>query len=453
MRAAAVRRGTSRPRLEPSPLLFEEVAGRFPGEAMFPEWEYPHPSPYLDLDLALPAQNEELQDDLESGWTRWPATWPFGGRPFGLHYQEMLYKDPDLASFVKAQQDEVVDGEWRFTPGSAAPDALRIRDFTEVSLAEVGWKESLIRNLSRAAPEGFACVELVWHEYGEWQGAWGLRHALFKPMWHFGFLRSPGGPVFCYRAADGRLIPPPPAKFLWITFGGGESPWGSAYLDLAVKPWYRKLYSEYWEDDEKENYARPAAGCGFERLPGDGEEVKTENAERLKLALELAAGLHSQGEIAYDKSVYDPKFFQAPQKTAATYRESAAELSRTESRLISGEVNLSGLRPGSGSYASDEVASQRSKTRARLIAKAIAARITATLCRWHAVLNWGASAPHARLTAEIAGDDQTALQAGLKLADEFGRPIGEHHMERATGVPAPAYGERTYNRGGNGNDA
>lgn len=440
--ARAAVTGRRSTRLRRAPFLTSDVAGRLPGQTIFPDQEYPHPSPYLDLPPLSVTTTES--DPLEQGWTStsWPAI--SSSRPFGWHYREMRLKDPEIAALVEGMAEEVLACDYVISPGGEGALAKEIRDFSEFTLEEADWVDCLLKPLMLAPADGFACCELVYGDAGgSRSGLWGLSRILYKEMHHFGFLKSSRGPVFGYRDETGRVIPAPPGKFIRWSHGGGSSPWGLALLDFLVPTWYDSLYTRHWENDDEENWARPAAGCGFKRMPGDGDDVRQENADRLKLALELAAGLHADGEVAFDEEVYSPKFFEVSRPGGSRYRESAEAKNRTKARLFRGEIQLTGLRPGTGTYASDEVALKRSYIKTRLRARALSRRVNLAL-RWIATLNWGPEAPAAVMHVVGVDDEHETLLKGLEVAEKYGRPVPQSHLERVSKVPAPSFGEASF---------
>jgi hypothetical protein len=420
----------------------------------FPGGEIEHPSPWLGLPLSRDCRIP-FDYPIEPGTLMPFSTLPLRGmeivgRPFGWHYKVMRKLHGTLSAFINQMKAEVLSSDWQLRPGADSPLAHEIREFTHKALYSGPFDdlEAAQLDLLDAIPDGFACLELRWEELteGKWKGKWTVRSARDRDMWHFAFLESEGEPVFCVRTARGK-VPAPRLKFLeWACGGGG--PWGNALLDDCYTEFLSAVKTRHYQDIRNGKWAQPAGGVETEFIESDNleDETKKENAKRLREAETLAKNLHSNAALAWDKNLYTPRFLGVQMPGDSSYQQTLDGLNRVLALLIRGEVNTSGLRPGTGAKASDEVVVGVARVYVKLRINSLKTRLNQRLLRPLAEINWGRGAPAAEFRTQVISEaERQALMEGIRLANDFGRPTPESYLGLVSAVPDPAPGEKTCN--------
>src|SRR6185369_54196 len=113
-----------------------------------------------------------------------------------------------------------------------APDHLEHARFAEFALKEIPHHQNVFRKMMDARAYGFAVLEKMFKviDRGEWRGAVVYADLVDKPQRWFSFDQDRN---LRFRTSEnflpGELVNP--AKFMVVTFGTNNSPWGEPLLD------------------------------------------------------------------------------------------------------------------------------------------------------------------------------------------------------------------------------
>jgi len=363
-------------------------------------------------------------------------------KPFGYLYREMDLKDTDLPGLYGKLFDSILGLPRRIVAGDGTTQAAEAARLSIHALGRITDFASTLRSQLEAIPNGVAFLEVVWDYLTRepFRGALVPVALLPRPMWRFGFQK---GRLFV-RTADGQKILPPAGKF--VVYRRGPAPWGEAQKDLLYWVYFAKAFLWQWWLHFTEKWAAPTAGAQYEpALVGTEEERRKANENLEKQALGLAEAVQNAYAFARPKGV-DVGLIEAVRSGSISYAEAVHSCTRAQALLIQGEVNTSGLRPGTGAFASDRVAQDIRKEKRNLQAQDLSAHIKDTLLRWITEVNYGPDVAVPRMVIDtLAGEDRQDLRDGLTDAVRSGADvkIPLSHLKLVWMIPDPLTGEET----------
>jgi phage gp29-like protein len=360
------------------------------------------------------------------------------GDRVGEIYRRMLGADTNLAGLWNKRENAVLSLPREIRAADSSPRSLEVAAFVRQALATVPLRMMAIKHYLSAIPSGVALTEVMWEKLprGPLQGAWVPVDLIDRPMWRFGWSAES-------RALHvvGRLnltpIPVPPMKFLQLTYGTKDTPWGDPLLDKLYWPWYLKKHaSKYWALFV-ERFAQPLVRGTYRHKPG---QEAANAAQQLQL-LHILDTLRTGRSIALPEGL-DVAFLEASRGGDASYSVFLGWLDRAEALLLLGEVDTSGLAKGPGSYAKSQVSNEVRLETVAHDAHLLGSWETDTLLRWIVLLNYGPDAPLPRSVYDATdAADRTERKTGIANTLAEGLPVPKSYFLMTNQVPRALEGE------------
>jgi phage gp29-like protein len=408
------------PRLEP--WLGREMAGdeaidRFANLFTGPYREDPHPSEIL-------------------------RTRSTPGKPLGHLYDEMLEKDTDLAAYEMKRREAVLALPRFIIPADSSPKALEAADFCRTVLSGIKSLETNFSHQLQSRSYGVRHDELIWErlQRGPLAGAVVPVAIIDRPMHRFLYRR---GVLHVRQLAGKDPIPAPPGKFLVARHGTKDQPWGLPLLDKVYWPWFIKKHGWKFYAVFVEKFGQPTAWVKYPNRPmvtvgADGQATRQDLQAK---ALEIAKAIQTEMAVAIPEGIV-LDFLEASRGGDGTYNQFIQLCSRSEAMIYLGEVNTSGLRPGTGSYASDEVADRVSSRKVKLDARDAGAHWKDELFVPLVQLNLGPDYPVPQLLIDhVDAEDRAQRREGLQLLITNRQPIPRRYFYMTAQAPEPRDGE------------
>lgn len=361
------------------------------------------------------------------------------GHRVGELYQDMLEKDADLASFASKRADAVVSLPRSIIPADSTPIAAEVALFVQQALAKIPQHGDALRHQTHAMEsKGLGVVELIWAEQtrGPLAGAWTIVDAIDRPMWRFTFRRGERGTIYVRQPGRAEPLLAPPGKFVALTSGTKDSPWGKGLLDSAYWYWFLKIHGwKYWAVFV-EKWSSPTA-VGKYRHCAD-ERANLDAQARL---LEAISAIQQEQGIVIPQGLA-VELLEAQRSGSVSYESFVEACTRAMARLYLGEVDTSGAGAGPGSFAkavvSDDVRAEKTKADAHRLASGW----SDTIIRWLVEVNFGPDAPAPKLDiAAIDAEDREQRREGVASVLEAGEPVPRAYFYMTMQVPLPRDGE------------
>lgn len=373
-----------------------------------------------------------------------------GGKAREWFYHQMLLEDLDLAAQYRRRilavlalprqwhapvegrkAGKLVDLCHRVFGRPGAPGTGIISNFFAI-------EKTLLKSLAT----GIEVAELQWEKIGgKFAGMWAPVWCMPKPISRF-----------CMKDRElhvlGRNrepIPAPAGKFLVFRDGDvNDSGWPEASLDYIYTTYRIQKDLRAWEMSALERFGSPTVVVYYNAATTeiDGRAADVVNEELQQRALDLAEAVQSDFAAAI------PDGFKVDVITTLGnqnffYQDPQSQNKRAIARYLSGEINTSGLRPGTGAFASDTIA-------ADILEQNLftdAAVVEAAMSHWAKTLaevNFGDAdlAPEYRID-ESAASDRVMRQNAMKLALEAGVEISEEEFRAVHQLAALRPGEST----------
>lgn len=402
------------PQLEP--WLGRAMAGDFGSERYsFGDLEDPHPSKIL-LTRSEPGQR------------------------FGELYKDMLQKDTGLAGITYKVSDAVMALPRAIVPRNDTPLAKEIAVQCREALSQIEAFDLSIEHQLRSDGPGVAFEEMIWarHDRG------GLRDMLTpvdlidRPMHRFGFKQ---GRLHVRNPITGQLEIAPAGKFIGMRHGTKDSAWGLPKLDDVYWPTFIKKAGWKWFALYIEKYAAPTAVGEYDhRTDADGKPT----ANTQKLIADLLAvleALQSNSSVAVPKSTL-LRYLEQNRSGNVSYESFIELCERSQALYWNGEINTSGLRSSTGSFASDKIADGIRIEKVVRRAKSLGAHFTSNLLRLIVQVNWGPDAPAPRFVIDTSSlEERKDRREGAALLAEYELPIAKRQIYGVAGFDEPRPGE------------
>lgn len=276
------------------------------------------------------------------------------GKPFSYPFDEMDWKDCGTYGMIYRVLEAIVSMPRRVVARDESDAAKEARDMVIEALSGIAGLSKAISRLYEKVPDGIAFVELDWTERGGVLYPW---RAEPRPMEAFGFKWDQETASYALHVRrSGQLIPAPLGKFLYPTHGTRNAPWGWGLKEVLHYPWQGRVFTLLDWQLANERWARPTVIVQYQpAATGDKDEDEAENQRRENLALELGGNIHADGVAAFPVGTFTVEI-KPPTADSGEMRGFHDTLGREIARLVLGEVNTAGLRPGVGAYASDSIA-------------------------------------------------------------------------------------------------
>lgn len=295
------------------------------------------------------------------------------------------------------------------------------------------------RRLGTSRAISFLEVEYLEVDRGRWKGMLlpGALHE--RPMWHFCF--DALGKLHYRPARGGKPVPVPEGKVLQYRSAGGSGWPKTCLMDLLF--WAYQLTTDTVTSTAiyNEIFAMPVRKAEYEPVGDPAQDAKLEAK-----ALALAEGIQEEYAVAIPKGVV-LDFLEASRSGNPSYLTFLSWLNRGKALMINGEINTAGLRPGTGAFASDQVADQIRRETVEHDAR-VEMEALATLCEWAVRLNMPPTveAPTVVIDTDDAEEAEKRQQALVQALEKTDDEIPASVWRRAFGYRAPRPGEPTIGR-------
>lgn len=358
----------------------------------------------------------------------------------GELYARMLEEDGELQGLVDKRLDAVMALPRIIEAADDTPLALKTALFCSQVCSIIPSFPKFLRHQASSLATGVAFDELTWDH----KEVPGFGESLIpvrivdRPMWRFGFVK---GVLHVRRPGTATLLEPaPPGQFIVMRQGTLDSPWGAGLLDAAWKYWFIKKHGVKWFAVHVEKWASPTTVAKYQHNNATPEGEKA-TAELMGQALRLAQAIQSNLAVAMPEGV-DASLLEATRSGEGGYSTLANLCSRAHALLFLGEVNTSGMRPGVGAFASDQVANEVRFEKVSLTADDLGPHVREQLFRPLVELNFGPGAPVPFFTIDTRGaEDKKEQRAGVELLLKHRQPVTRRHFYLAAGAPIPRAGE------------
>lgn len=358
------------------------------------------------------------------------------GERVGEVYERMLGTDATLAGLVDKRTTSVLALPWTIEPGDETPLAREVAYNAGKMVEGIGSLEVNLRHQLGAVPRGVAIEEMRWEVVraaGPLKGLWCPVELVDRPMHRFGFKSG----ELHIRQRDGLgLTPAPAGRFLRLSHGTKDDPWGLAALDQVWWFFYLTLHAWKYASVHLEKFASPTVTVPYKWGTDDAT-----NEKLIANALELAADLQTEYAVAIPEGL-KPEFLEAMRGGNATYEAFIILLDRAKALFLLGEVDTSGLSQGPGSFAKNEVSNEVRYETTMADACELSNSLTSGLLLPWTLVNYGAEAPRPRWKFDVEeASDRTLRQAGVQAVLDEGMPVPEAYFYRVHQVAKPRAGE------------
>ncbi len=361
----------------------------------------------------------------------------------GELYDRMIEKDTDLAGILGKREDAVLALPRFIEPADSTPEADEAARLCQYALSLVPNLNDNLRHQLASLGRGIAVEELVWEQLprGPYKGAWVPVDLIDRPMWRFAFVDG----KLHVRRPTGKPVAAPPGKFLVWSRGTKDTAWGKPLLDQAYWYWFIKHHGWKWFAVHVEKWASPTIVVRYdvakqELAKGSSGQHGVSRENQAK-ALEVAKAIQVEMAAALPKGI-DLDTFEAKRSGNDAYQTFISLCTRAMALLFLGEVNTSGLRPGVGAYASEQVSNEIRKEKVVLDAHDGGAHLKDHLLRPITEINFGPDAPVPRFVLDhVETEDREQRREGIALALSEGLPVPKRYFLQTMQVPPARDGE------------
>lgn len=408
----------------------------------------PRLEPWLGREMAGEDQVDRYANLLTGPWREDPhpstilRTRSAPGQPLGGLYDEMLEKDTDLAAYEMKRREAVLALPRFVIPADSSPKALEAADFCRTVLSGIKSLETNFSHQLQSRSYGISFEELIWERLSRGP----LTRAVVpvamvdRPLRRFLFRQ---GVLYVRQPAGKEPILPPPGKFLVCRHGTKDQAWGKPLLDKVYWPWLIKKHGWKFYSVFVEKFGQPTAIARYPSRPSlvvGADGVATRQDLQAK-ALKIAEAIQSQYAVAIPEGIVID-LLEATRGGDGTYNQFIQLCSRSEAMVYLGEINTSGLRPGTGSYASDEVADRVSSRKVKLDSRDAGAHWKDELFVPMVQLNLGPDYPVPHLLIDhVDAEDREQRREGIQLLLDNRQPIPRRYFYMTLQAPEPREGE------------
>lgn len=363
----------------------------------------------------------------------------------GELYDHMLDTDTELAAIEAKRREAVLRLPRIITPADSSPLARETADFCRQALSIIPDLGSTLSHQLTSRAKGIAIDELMWERIsrGPLTGAILPVAAVDRPMWRFLFRQ---GQLYV-RRTSGEPVLAPAHKFLVMRHGTKDSAWGKGLLDYVYWVWFISKHGWKWWAHNVEKWASPTAIAKYP-AKGRGLDDSQRGADQAvqQRALTIAKNFQSNYALAIPDN-FIIELLEASRSGDAGYGPFTSACGRAKALMFLGEVNTSGLRPGTGSYASDEVAQDIKAEKIDLDGHDLGANVKDNWLRPIVQINYGIDAPVPNqqvLTIDAA--DRELRQTGIEKVLAAGESVPRSYFFLTFQVPEPQEGEEVVQR-------
>jgi phage gp29-like protein len=276
-------------------------------------------------------------------------------------YDTMMGTDPDLNGIFADLFDDVLHYQWIMRAAKPEKKYLEHADFCTFAFRSIPHFQNVLRHMVESYARGFSALEKMYkvQESGQWAGSVLYEDVLDKPQRWFNF-----GPdrelLFRSLANPFPGEPLPQEKFVVVTFGTNNNPWGFATLDDCYWAWFLKHHAMKNQAIFFEKWAQPTAVAKYRY--NQNQEANKRNVEK---ALEVLQAFQADNAIALPDGI-DLNLIEALRQGSVSYEAYVQQLTEMESRAITGQV-LSSMGAKGGSYALGKVHEKREGNKVQML--------------------------------------------------------------------------------------
>jgi len=266
------------------------------------------------------------------------------GKGYAL-YQEMLDKDPQVASGIRTRKKAVTNKKWEIVPASESSRDIEIAEFTTRAYNYKRRRESWFELLD-CIPKGFSVSEIMW-----WYDPQLVKYVPFDLRG-----RDPGRFVFdqefnlrlisMEHPIEGEELPE--RKFIYLRNEPfAENPYGhAALMECWWYYYFKKLVMQFWVV-YTEKYATPSMVAQYPR-----GELNPEQHQALETILET----HRNATYFKIPDGIDLKLLESVRRGDVSYANLINYCDEQIAKTIHGQTLTSGQgKGGQGSYALGQV--------------------------------------------------------------------------------------------------
>lgn len=380
--------------------------------------------------------SDTLEDPHPSKILRTRSSWT---HKVGELYDDMIKKDTDLEGILLKRSDAVLGLPRRVEPRGGDPASLEAADLCRHVMEDS--VPGIVRNLRHQldyVPKGLAIEEMVWDEVrrGPFAGAVLPVEMIGRPMWRFAFKRG----NLHVRQPNGKTVPAEPWKYLVSTAGSKDKPHGEALLDSVYWYWFTKLHGWRFYSIFIEKWSMPTVIVDYPQNKKN-QDGSTANREQQAKALALGRAIQAEQTAAVPEGL-KPWLLETIRTGAVSYESFLSLCTRGMALVFLGEINTSGLRPGTGAFASDQVADEIRKEKVGQTAQELADNVREQVFRPVVELNLGPDVPVPDLIIDtVEAEDRELRQRGIERALRAGEEVPRRYYLQTHQIPAPKHGE------------
>ena len=408
----------------------------------------PQPVPALEREMAAENQVEHLFAP-RSRWSEDPhpsrilRTRSEIGQRLGELYVVMREQNTTLGGLLRKRFEAVIDLPRRVEPADSSPPAIAAADLCQRVLAGIPQFAVVLKSLLYGRADGVAFAEVIWERLsrGPLARAWAPVALIDRPMWRFAFRDR----VLHVRQGGKEPIVAPAGKFIRFTSGTLDHPWGKPLLDEIYWYWFISKHAMKFWSVHVEKWAQPTAvGTYPWRGTTEGSVApahKTSEDLQARL-LRVLDAIQKEMSVAIPEGT-KIELLEATRSGNESYGTLLGALDRGMALLILGEVGTSGMRPGTGAFASDQVGFKITREKVGIDAHDLSAStIRDQLLRPIVELNLGLDVPIPRLVIDtVETEDRGQRMEGVEKILAAGEPVSRQYFYSTHLAPEPREGE------------
>ncbi len=318
-------------------------------------------------------------------------------------YDTMLRTDTQLAGFFSVMADDVLHYPIVTQPASDDPVHQEHARFVEFARKRIPHHQNVFRRILDARAYGFCVMEKMFEvvDRGEWRGAVVLRDVVDKPQRWFSFDPDRNLRFKTYKDfLPGELVDP--AKFMVVTFGSNNSPWGEPVLDDCYFPWRLKHHFLEMHALWMEKWAQPTPKVGFKW--NKDQKITAANREE---ALRVAMAIQRDQVIAFPEGM-DVGLLESLRSGSISYESAISMCTDMQALLVTGQ-KLAVMAGNSGSYRQAAIHQIQLSNKVEMLAGFASSQVSRQIIRDLIDRNYGPQDTYP--VAQILARDPVDLQA------------------------------------------
>lgn len=350
----------------------------------------------------------------------------------GLKLYDEAARDAHAGSVLQTRYLAVAGSEWEVTPADDSDQARKIADCVDACFTAMGFTQA-VQELMKSVLYGFYVSEIMWANR---RGLWTPARLVGKHPRRFCFdldrnlkLITPANMI------EGE--PVPDKKFVVLTYGSSDNPYGDGLGQKIWWPvWFKKHGIKYWLIF-LEKFGMPTAVGKYP--PG------TDPADQDKL-LDALDALQNETGITIPDTM-QVALLEATRSGNVTYETLCEYMDRQISKAVLGQTASTEGTPGKlgNEDAQDQVRQDLKKADADLVSECL----NATLVRWIVDYNFAGVTeyPTIWLRTDPEKDLKALAERDKILVNDIGVKVPVSYFRDTYGLPEPEGDEETVGGG------